>query len=124
VLVIGMIEDREGHANIEEIAAVPGMDLLHIGPGDLAQDMGHIGRAAHPEVQAAVDDIIARTQAAGKPVGLGGIRVDDVAGIQRAHAAGVRFFTLSFAQMAVLGAQQLLGQLRGATAEGVPGALH
>lgn len=36
VVVAVMVETREGLANVEEIAAVPGVDAIYVGPADLA----------------------------------------------------------------------------------------
>jgi 4-hydroxy-2-oxoheptanedioate aldolase len=52
VVIIVMIETAEGLANVEEIAAVPGIDALYIGPSDLALAVG----AAFPG-DPAVDDV-------------------------------------------------------------------
>ena len=38
-----MLESKEAFRNIEEIAAVPGIDTLAIGPADLAQELGVYG---------------------------------------------------------------------------------
>jgi 4-hydroxy-2-oxoheptanedioate aldolase len=67
--VLVQIETREGLANLEEIAAVDGVDGVFIGPTDLAASMGHIGNAQHPEVQAAVDGAFRRLRALNKPAG-------------------------------------------------------
>lgn len=64
------IETRDGLDALEAICAVDGVDGVFIGPGDLAASLGHTGRPDHPEVVAAVEDAIARTVRAGKPVGL------------------------------------------------------
>jgi 4-hydroxy-2-oxoheptanedioate aldolase len=40
VLCFAMIETREGLANLDEIAATPGLDGLYIGPSDLAIALG------------------------------------------------------------------------------------
>jgi 4-hydroxy-2-oxoheptanedioate aldolase len=70
VLAIGVIEHHEAIAHAAEIANTPGLDVLVIGPGDLATSMGMHGRVEHPDVQAA----IARIEQAvkGAPVVLGG----------------------------------------------------
>lgn len=52
-----MIEDLEGIENMEEILAVPGIDFLNVGAGDLTQALGHLGEINHPEVQAMVQKI-------------------------------------------------------------------
>lgn len=53
-LVIAMIENREGLDNVEEIAAVEGVDVLLEGAADLSQSFGLSWRTRHPDVQAAV----------------------------------------------------------------------
>jgi 4-hydroxy-2-oxoheptanedioate aldolase len=68
--VIVQLETRVALGNLEEIAAVDGVDGLFIGPSDLAADMGHLGNAAHPEVRAAIEDAIARIRRAGKAPGI------------------------------------------------------
>lgn len=64
------IETRQALDNIEAIAAVEGVDGIFIGPADLAASLGHVGKAGHPEVTAAVEDAISRIRAAGKPAGI------------------------------------------------------
>lgn len=69
ICILVQIESVTALQNIEEIAAVPGVDGLFIGPADLAASLGHIGDGQHPEVQHAVDDAFRRLQAVGKPRG-------------------------------------------------------
>lgn len=64
------IENREGLANLDAIAAVEGVDGVFIGPADLSAAMGHRGNPGHPEVQAAIEDAIVRVQRAGKAAGI------------------------------------------------------
>lgn len=64
------IENREGLANLDAIAAVEGVDGVFIGPADLSASMGHRGNPGHPEVQAAIEDAIQRIQKAGKAAGI------------------------------------------------------
>mmetsp|Transcript_34226 Transcript_34226/g.91346 ORF Transcript_34226/g.91346 Transcript_34226/m.91346 type:complete len:309 (-) Transcript_34226:25-951(-) len=66
---IMQIETMEAHRNIEEIAAVDGVDALFIGPSDLSASMGHIGNPGHPEVRAAIEDALARIAKTGKASG-------------------------------------------------------
>ena len=54
---------------IEEIAEVPGVDGIFIGPADLAASMGYPGQTSHPEVKKATLDGIRRITAAGLPAG-------------------------------------------------------
>ncbi|WP_249672887.1 4-hydroxy-2-oxoheptanedioate aldolase [Pseudomonas abieticivorans] len=64
------IENREGLANLDAIAAVEGVDGIFIGPADLSAAMGQRGNPGHPEVQAAIEDAIVRIQKAGKAAGI------------------------------------------------------
>ncbi|NUT87707.1 4-hydroxy-2-oxoheptanedioate aldolase [Pseudomonas corrugata] len=64
------IESREGLANLDTIAAVEGVDGVFIGPADLSASMGFRGNPGHPEVQAAIEDAIARIRQAGKAAGI------------------------------------------------------
>ncbi|WP_339500128.1 4-hydroxy-2-oxoheptanedioate aldolase [Pseudomonas canadensis] len=64
------IENLEGLANLDEIAAVEGVDGVFIGPADLSASMGHRGNPGHPEVQAAIEDAIGRIVKSGKAAGI------------------------------------------------------
>ena len=70
ITVAIQIESRAGVANVDAICAVPGVDAVFIGPGDLAAGYGHIGNPAHEEVQAAMRHVFARAAQAGVPVGI------------------------------------------------------
>jgi 2-keto-3-deoxy-L-rhamnonate aldolase RhmA len=72
-VVIVMIETVEGLAHVEEIAAVPGVDALYVGPSDLALAVG----AAYPgdpsiaeEFAAALERVKAAAKTAGIPAGI------------------------------------------------------
>lgn len=63
VLVYVMLEDEEGCANVEEILAVDGVDIVDFGPGDLAMSMGHPGNVGHPDVQKLIKETQAKIDA-------------------------------------------------------------
>ena len=67
-IVIAMIETPEGFAALDEILAVPGLDGVFVGPGDLsiALTNGAAIDPLHAEVTAAVKVIAQKTRAAGK----------------------------------------------------------
>jgi 4-hydroxy-2-oxoheptanedioate aldolase len=69
ICILAQIETATGLANLEEIAAVPGVDAVFIGPADLAASLGHLGNPQHPVVQTAVNDAFRRLRAIGKPSG-------------------------------------------------------
>ena len=67
--VIVQLETLTALDALEEIAAVPGVDALFVGPTDLSGSMGHVGNPGHADVQAAVLNFAKRCKAAGKPSG-------------------------------------------------------
>jgi 2-dehydro-3-deoxyglucarate aldolase/4-hydroxy-2-oxoheptanedioate aldolase len=68
--VIVQLETTGALARLEEIAAVPGIDSVFIGPNDLAADMGRIGQTDHPEVKDAIAAAVAYARKLGKPCGI------------------------------------------------------
>lgn len=70
ICVIVQLETPEALAELEAIAATPGVDAVFVGPSDLSAAMGHIGEPQHPEVQAAIADAASRLQEVGKPAGI------------------------------------------------------
>lgn len=70
LLLVAQIESVEGHRRLDEIAGAPGIDLILVGPNDLAHSMGYLGDTERPEVIAAVEDITERLAARGTAFGL------------------------------------------------------
>jgi 4-hydroxy-2-oxoheptanedioate aldolase len=70
VCLIVQVESLEALKNLDAIANTPGVDGVFIGPADLSASMGHVGNAAHPDVQATIADAIARILKAGKAPGI------------------------------------------------------
>ncbi|MFN8518947.1 MAG: aldolase/citrate lyase family protein [Chloroflexota bacterium] len=74
-----MLEDARGVAAAREIAAVPGVAGLHIGPADLALGLG-LGRGRdHPSAQAAFDAIRDAAHEHGLPVAMHAVRGEQAA---------------------------------------------
>ena len=71
-VTLAMIETKTAMANIDAIAAVPGIDVLFVGPSDLSIDLsGGTELDPHsPTVEAALDKIVAACRKAGKVAGL------------------------------------------------------
>lgn len=71
VMVCVQIESRKAIENVEEIAAVDGIDMLFIGPNDLCMSMGYVAfdHASTPEVQTAIQRVLKAVLDAGKYVG-------------------------------------------------------
>jgi 4-hydroxy-2-oxoheptanedioate aldolase len=70
VCVLVQVESRRALDNLEEIAAVEGVDGLFIGPGDLSTSLGYLGRQNHPDIVAEIERTIGRIVAAGKAAGI------------------------------------------------------
>lgn len=85
--VIVMIESREGVEQIDEIAAVPGVDAVFIGPYDLSGSYGVPGQTEDPQVREACHRVIAACETANKSVGLLLVR-PTLAAVQRVVADG------------------------------------
>ncbi len=104
-ITMAMIETRKALDNVDAIAAVPGIDMLFVGPSDLSITLSK-GAVLDPhsaDVEAAIDKIAAAAKKAGK---LAGIFCMDAA---RAVACSKRGYQL----MAVMSD---MGMLRGGIA--------
>ena len=66
VLIIAQIETAAGLSNLEEIAAVAEIDVLWIGLYDLANSLGLPGQMQHPQIQSAIDRVLAACDRHGK----------------------------------------------------------
>jgi len=58
-MVCVLIESAQGVANAEEIMSVDGVDVAHLGHGDLSLSLEVPGDTAHPKMQAGIDAILA-----------------------------------------------------------------
>ena len=90
-LVVCMIETLEGLNAVEDIAAVEGVDVIHVGCNDLLTNMGKPGAFGSPEIVVAIERVIAAAKAKGKFAGLGGER--DLERQQAFIKKGVSFVT-------------------------------
>ncbi|MBN1343578.1 MAG: aldolase [Phycisphaerae bacterium] len=86
------IEGAEGIRNLDEILAVPGSDVIFVGPYDLSQSLGVPGEINHPEVISAVERIVEKVRSADRHVG---IYADDVETARKWIRLGVQFVALS-----------------------------
>ncbi|HWJ87107.1 MAG TPA: aldolase/citrate lyase family protein [Pelagibacterium sp.] len=90
-LVVCMIETARGMDAIETIAAVEGVDVLHLGANDLLSDMGMPGQFDAPEFTALKNRFFEVCGAHGRWAGFGGDR--DLGRQKDAIARGARFVT-------------------------------
>ena len=89
VLVVTVVEDTAALAQIDEIAATPGIDVLFIGTSDLSFSLGLRGKQDHPRLKAAIAKIVAAGKKNGKTLGRPGGNPED---IKKFQAQGFRFF--------------------------------
>ena len=90
-LVACMIETREGLENVDAIAAVDGVDVIHVGSNDLLTALGIPGAFGCPEHIAALERVIAAALKHGKVPGVGGDR--NLARQAEFIRKGMRFIT-------------------------------
>ena len=90
-VVAVMVETARGLENVEAIAKVAGVDVVHVGTNDLMVDLGRPGKLDDPAVDRALDRTIAACRANGKYAGCGGIR--DIARQSAVMKRGAQFFT-------------------------------
>lgn len=110
-LLLAQIETAAGLAQVDEIAAVPGIDVLWIGQFDLSLSLGIPGELAHPRMIAAMDDVIAACRRHGK---VAGIMAPDLASGHELLRQGFRMLSYSgdlWTYQAAL--RQALAELRG-----------
>lgn len=69
VLLAVQIETAAGLERVDDIAAVPGIDVLWVGQFDLTSSLGIPGRFDDPAFESALDRVAAAARAAGKAAG-------------------------------------------------------
>ncbi len=106
-MVIVLIEEVAALDNLDDILKVDGIDVFFVAPTDLSQTMGHIGNVSHPDVQAAIDDAIARIVNAGRTAGTL-VNDDNVATYV---AKGARFLMTSWNAWVARSAAQFLSRI-------------
>ncbi|MCU1259762.1 MAG: HpcH/HpaI aldolase [Bryobacterales bacterium] len=109
VLTVTVIEEACAVDRIDEIAAVPGIDVLFIGTSDLSFSLGLRGVQNHPRLQQAIDKIVAAAKQHGKFLGRPAASAEQVREFQ---AQGFQMFqcTTELGLIAA-GARQILDPL-------------
>ncbi len=88
MLRIPQIEHIDAVRNLAAIIAVPGIDLIIVGPNDLSASMGHLGDTRHPDMMSIYDEIAAVCTRAGMPFGVS-LGPTDMASVQDWKRRGV-----------------------------------
>jgi 2-dehydro-3-deoxyglucarate aldolase len=114
--VIVQLETVQALKQLEQIAAVDGVDALFVGPGDLSASLGPIGQFTHPSVMDMLAKSAQRCKALGKPVGTIGDSPEVAA---QYRAAGFDFIAIgSDLSLLMRAAKSVIGALR------TPGSEH
>jgi len=69
LLLMCQIETARGCDAVGEIAAVPGVDMLFVGPYDFSANLGHPGEPDHPHVRQRIEEIEQACRKAGVTIG-------------------------------------------------------
>ncbi|TPI77270.1 aldolase/citrate lyase family protein [Mesorhizobium sp. B2-8-9] len=91
-IVAVQVETSEGLVNIEAIAAVDGVDVVFVGPGDLSVSIDAVGPAGADKLSEAIGTIIRVTIAHGRTAG---IFCASPQTVSRWAAIGASFFVLA-----------------------------
>lgn len=107
VLVVAMIEDVEAVANIDAIAATPGVDVLFVGPSDLSFALGLRGRQDEPKLDEAIQTVRAAARRHGKFLGR---PATTQASLEKFIEQGFQLFhSTTEVEMMLAGAREFLG---------------
>lgn len=103
-LVVAMLETPRAIENADQIAAVPGIDVLLIGTNDLCLEMEIPGQLNHERVAAAIDAVVSACRKHGKWPALGGVYTRDL--LKRYIGRGMRMILAGNDLGLLLGAAQ------------------
>lgn len=92
IMVAIQVEGMDAVSNLEEILAIPGIDIVFIGPYDLSHTMGIPGEVRHPKLLETMEGIVRSIREAGK---IPATHVDDVEGAAYWKSRGARFISIS-----------------------------
>ena len=73
MLIVVMLESPEAIENVDEIAAVSGVDVILIGTNDLCMEMGIPGEYSNPKIKEAYTKVIKACEKYNKTPGMGGV---------------------------------------------------
>lgn len=112
-MVIAQIESKEAVDRIDEIASVPGLDVLCVGPQDLSISLGLHGKFDHPEFIAVIERIVAGCAKHNVAVGMVS---REPKSFQGWHDMGIRFLVCSSdGSLLLRGAQEDVATLKSIT---------
>ncbi len=103
--VIVQLEEQQAIDNAYEIAAVDGIDLLFLGPGDYSSLGGFPGEMTHPRVAKATDAIAQAAKRAGKHWGRPALSIEQareflsMGASLLSHASDITLLKLNYERM-------------------------
>lgn len=109
LMVIVQVETMQAVNNLEEILSVPGIDVVFVGPTDLAASMGYAGDFNRPEVQEVLYRVLRQIRDAG--VAPGTLALGGVEGSKKLIDLGVQYLVPSATGFMVAGGRNYLKQM-------------
>ena len=110
-LVMILIEDIVAIKNLAEILTVDHIDCFFVAPGDLAQTMGYLGQASHPDVVSVIDKALDQITGSGRVAG--GLVSDDT--VEHFIDKGARLLYTSWTSWVGVGARGFLDRVAAAS---------
>jgi 4-hydroxy-2-oxoheptanedioate aldolase len=109
VLSIAQFEHIDALQHLDAMLAIPGLDVLFVGPTDLGQSMGFAGQTGHPEVERVIQEVADRAK--GRGVALA-IVAADAAGVNRRLSQGFQMVVTNVPALVTQASKALLGGLQ------------
>lgn len=94
VLKLLQFENIDALKDLDKILTIDALDVVILGPCDLAASMGHMGDWHHPEVEKVVDTLFEKCHRAGKKIGVS-FGLCDQAEMQRYRRRGVDMISIA-----------------------------
>jgi 4-hydroxy-2-oxoheptanedioate aldolase len=111
-MLVVQLESRTAFDNLDEIARVPGIDVILVGPLDLSASVGRITETGSSEVQEIMEEVPRRLQGTGVAAGT---TLGDLAELRQKIRWGYRF--LNVGNVVSYGVQVLKGHLESLRAD-------
>jgi len=111
VLAMVQFEHIDSLPHLEELLALEELDVLFVGPNDLAQSMGFPGQPGHPEVERVIERVCAAAR--GGSVALGTV-AGDIEATRKRLDQGFRLIVANVPALLGRASRELLGAVRAA----------
>jgi 4-hydroxy-2-oxoheptanedioate aldolase len=105
VLSMIQFEHIDALQRLDEILAIPGLDVLVVGPTDLGQSMGYAGQQGRPEVEQVIQQAVDAARAKGVAVATVAV---DAEGVNRRLAQGFQMVVANAPGLLMRASKELL----------------